>query len=59
VLTLSYIPGFAATVVFLALVFCGAITANWLFKKYPIEAPDADEVVAREIEKQRQAGRIH
>lgn len=32
------------------------LVAGWLFKKYPIEAPDVDEVVNAEIELQRDKG---
>jgi len=33
-----------------------ALAAGYLFKKYPIEAPNPEAVVAQEIERQRQQG---
>lgn len=53
-----YIPGFSATIIFLALISIGAIGANYLFTKYPLEAPDPEAAVRAEIEKQRAAGTI-
>jgi hypothetical protein len=38
-----------------ALCIIGAV-AGWLFKTYPIVAPDPDEVVAAEIRLQRERG---
>lgn len=32
------------------------LVAGWLFKKYPIEAPDVEEVVNAEIQMQRDKG---
>lgn len=46
----------SATTCFLVLVAITAFTAGWLFKKYPIESRNMDEVVAAEIAKQREQG---
>lgn len=51
-----YIPGFSATTIFMALIAIGAQVMAFLVKKYPNEAVDADEAVAKEIEKQRRQG---
>ncbi|WWD20730.1 hypothetical protein CI109_105206 [Kwoniella shandongensis] len=53
-----YIPGFAATTVWLALIAVLAQVMAYLVKKYPVEAPDAEKVVLQEIEKQRQQGKL-
>lgn len=52
-----YIPGFVATTLFMALIAVLAQGMNYLVHKYPIEMPDPDAVVRREIEMQaRQRG---
>ena len=51
-----YIPGFAATTVWMALIAVLAQVMAYLFKKYPIEAPNPDQAVADEIAKQRAKG---
>lgn len=48
-----YVPGFVATTLFMALIAVLAQGMGYLVKKYPIDAPDPDEVVKREIEMQR------
>jgi hypothetical protein len=45
----------ATTVWMGSLCVLGAV-AGWLFKKYPVAAPDPDEVVAAEIQMQRERG---
>lgn len=35
-----------------------ALIAGYLFKKYPIEAPEPEEVVAAEVRRQRERGQI-
>ncbi|KAK9357753.1 major facilitator superfamily domain-containing protein [Lipomyces starkeyi] len=52
----SYIPGFSATTIWMGGICIIALIAGYLFKKDPLEAPDADEVVAAEIGRQRQRG---
>ncbi|KAK8850548.1 hypothetical protein IAR55_004466 [Kwoniella newhampshirensis] len=51
-----YIPGFAATTVWMALIAVLAQVMSFLIKKYPLEAPDAEKVVLEEIQRQRQRG---
>ncbi|WWC65223.1 uncharacterized protein I303_107837 [Kwoniella dejecticola CBS 10117] len=53
-----YIPGFSATTIFMALIAVGAQVMHYLVKKYPVETPDANQVVMAEIEKQRAAGNL-
>jgi len=53
-----YRPGFAVTTVWMALIGVIAPVLAWLVKKYPIEAPDPDAVVAAEIQKQREKGHV-
>lgn len=53
-----YVPGFAATTVWMALIGVLAPTMAYLVKKFPIAAPDPDAVVAAEIQKQRENGVI-
>lgn len=40
----------------MALVAATAGVAWWLFRKYPVEMRNVDEVVAAEIQKQREQG---
>jgi hypothetical protein len=35
-----------------------ALLARYLFNKHPIEAPEAEEVIAAEISRQRERGQI-
>lgn len=35
-----------------------SLVAGYLFKKYPIEAPEPEEVVAAEIRRQRERGQV-
>ncbi|KAK9375589.1 major facilitator superfamily domain-containing protein [Lipomyces chichibuensis] len=51
-----YIPGFSATTIWMGCICIVAVIAGYLFKKNPLEIPDADEVVAAEIGRQRQRG---
>lgn len=53
-----YIPGFSATTVWMALIGVFTPILAWLVQKYPIVAPDADAVVAAEIQKQREKGHV-
>jgi len=46
------------TTVWMALIGVIAPVLAWLVKKYPIEAPDPDAVVAAEIQKQREKGHV-
>ncbi|KAK9485812.1 hypothetical protein V1527DRAFT_451820 [Lipomyces starkeyi] len=51
----SDMAGFTtATTIWMGGIWIIALIAGYLFKKYPLEAPDADEVVAAEIGRQRQ-----
>ncbi|WVQ85806.1 hypothetical protein IAT38_007974 [Cryptococcus sp. DSM 104549] len=53
-----YIPGFAATTVWMALMAVLAQVMAYLVKKYPAEQLDADMVVQQEIAKQQAKGRL-
>ena len=53
-----YVPGFSATTVWMFALGCTALIMQWLVKRYPIEAPDPEAIVAQEIEKQRAKGRL-
>ncbi|RSH93567.1 hypothetical protein EHS25_007925 [Saitozyma podzolica] len=48
-----YIPGFTATTVWVFTMCVLAQIMAYLFKKYPLVAPNPEEVVAQELEKQR------
>ncbi|CAI7602804.1 unnamed protein product [Penicillium manginii] len=53
-----YIPGFSATTVWMGAICIVSLVAGYLFKKYPIEAPEPEEVVAAEIRRQRERGHV-